>query len=68
MIDPPAEMIDFFDTLKTKPLPVPTTTPTSVAPVPTVVPGHDLIFQELSKTSQRTLWYAHTNTPSFLLV
>ncbi|GAB1198599.1 hypothetical protein APSETT444_007925 [Aspergillus pseudonomiae] len=56
MIDPPAEMIDFFNTLKTKPLPVPTTTPTSVAPVPTVLPGHNAIFQELSKTSQRTLW------------
>ncbi|KAE8147775.1 hypothetical protein BDV25DRAFT_168874 [Aspergillus avenaceus] len=37
-------------------VPVPTSTPTSVAPVPTVFPGNDPVFQELTKTSQRTLW------------
>ncbi|KAB8078725.1 hypothetical protein BDV29DRAFT_165654 [Aspergillus leporis] len=53
MIDPSNDMVDYF---KTKPLPLPTSTPTSVAPVPTVAPGNEPIFQELSKTSQRTLW------------
>ncbi|KAE8355690.1 hypothetical protein BDV28DRAFT_128431 [Aspergillus coremiiformis] len=52
IVDPPAEMIDYFDAFKT----VPTSTPTSVAPVPTVAPGHDTVFQELSKTTQQTLW------------
>lgn len=53
MIDPPVDMNDYFDTFRTK---VPPHTPTSIAPVPTVVPGNKPIFQELSKTSQRTLW------------
>lgn len=29
----------------------------SIAPIPTVIPGGSVIFQELGTTGQRTLWY-----------
>ncbi|PLB37569.1 opsin family protein [Aspergillus candidus] len=50
-------MIEAIDTAmktKTHPLP-PTTAPTSVAPIPTVIPGTPF-FQELHSTGHRTLW------------
>ncbi|PWY77041.1 family A G protein-coupled receptor-like protein [Aspergillus heteromorphus CBS 117.55] len=49
-------MIESF-VKQTQPLPWPEPTPTSsVAPIPTVVPGSDPIFQTLHDTGKRTLW------------
>ncbi|RAL04276.1 opsin family protein [Aspergillus ibericus CBS 121593] len=49
-------MIESF-VKETQPLPWPEPTPTSsVAPIPTVVPGSDPIFQMLHDTGKRTLW------------
>lgn len=33
------------------------TSSSSVAPVPTVIPGEDPVFQEMQDTGRRTLWY-----------
>lgn len=47
-----------FDTFPKATATLPLTTPTSVAPVPTVIPGVP-IFQDLHDTGKRTLWYGH---------
>lgn len=48
-------MIDPFDKFTTPTVPA---TTSSVAPIPTVIPGSQ-VYQELHDTGKRTLWYVY---------
>ena len=47
--------------LKSASLLLPTAS-SSVAPIPTVFPGNEDIYQEAGDVGNRTLWYAASNT------